>query len=308
MSITARNYRSPAYDALRSIIGSSIEKTIEGANQYDNQTLAGKQHLQAQAQEAKLKEILMGKQHEADLQGAKDRAAEVDSLHQKYGNEFDIGMSKEGVTLRHKDPKDTSSQIMPGQKAQDEAFGKVAADYAAEGGSALADKNIGLLDSAAKDLTDPKTRPSRASQLLASIPIHAIADPLRNFFTPESVATENKVKTAFLGNLKSTVGGRVSNQEMQTILNTAYDPKVEPEENQRRVMSQVEALKAKKSTLDNSVDYFKQSGGTLSGMPSNQPPAQQQAPAAQGAPEGLTPAEQERLNVLRAKHKPQVGP
>ncbi len=240
---------------------------------------------------AKYNPGLMGQEkmmeHTLSEQGAMNRFSQADKYASAHPN-MGISISKEGTSLTPK-PKETplAMQLTPGQETADKAFGKDYADYIAGGGRAGVDKNLKQLEDTKDDLKNT----TWFEQTMGGAP-----KLLRDYLTPKAVAREDMVKNSVQATLRQTLGAQFTEREGNMLMDRAYNPRLSPEENIKRVTAIAKELRDKADQKERTGALFEKTG-SIKGLNAARP----QAPAQRTAPGsgGLSPSEQAELDQLR---------
>lgn len=143
-----------------------------------------------------------------------------------------------------------------GQQAVDAAFGKDYADFVAAGGFSDVNKQLEQLRVASSAL-------KKGSGLTGPV-VGMIPDSIRAMTNPEAVNAKELTMESVQRNLRVVLGAQFTQQEGQQLMARAFNPRLPPEENQRRVnrlITQIQTAAAKK---EDAAKYFEEHG-TLSG-------------------------------------------
>jgi hypothetical protein len=231
-----------------------------------------------QDRDSQIKQLLLGKQIE-----------QAKSLHEANP---EANVNVEGVSIGGRDPlrdllrrRELSQPMLtPGQEAADKAFGKDYADYVAGGGRQGVEKNLAQLEHAKQGLQHPGMLDRAASY----IPIQKI----REVITPDAVAREESVKNAIQSTLRQTLGSQFTEKEGQALMDRAYNPRLAPEENMRRLDLIIGELKGRAAQKERSAQLFEKTG-SLKGLSGAEAPKSQSNPQLD--------AIQRRIQELEAK-------
>ncbi len=153
------------------------------------------------------------------------------------------------------------NNLSPAQKGVDTGFAKDYNDYQLQGGRSTVDKNLGLLKGAADKLTDEKGLTGNWTQ---KIPI-LNSDAIQSTINPDSIRVRDDIRGAVQASLRQTLGSQFTEREGEAIFNRAYDPKLAPEENVRRINNTLAELKGMAASKDQSGQYY-EGHGTLKGF------------------------------------------
>jgi len=157
-----------------------------------------------------------------------------------------------------------AKSLTPGEKSADEAFGKTYEDYVGAGGRSTVDQQLGLLESAAKDLESGKVK---TGGLTTRLPFLS-SDVSQDTLNPDLAATRDKVRSAVQGTVKQLFPGAISDYESKSVFERAFNPRLSNEENARRIRAAIDQLKSKANEMDSSSNYFGQAGTLKGYLPS----------------------------------------
>lgn len=143
-----------------------------------------------------------------------------------------------------------------GQESADRTYGKEYADFIANGGSKVAEKNLGLLEGVQKEL---KAKGNRRPGLLARA-VQYLPEGARTALTPDVKAQEDKVRTAVQGTLKQVLGAQFTAAEGEGIMKRSYDPRLSAKQNLEKMKPEIDALKAKLDAQMKSARRFEETG------------------------------------------------
>lgn len=157
--------------------------------------------------------------------------------------------------------------ITEGRKAVDRDFAKDYNDWTS-GGQAAVDKNLKRLEEARNVLSQRKDDWFGTSGRLTG----RLPDALRS---QESVRLRQDVQAAAQGALKATLGSQFTEKEGERIMAAAYDEKLSPEENLKKIDAAIQELQTSKQNKNSKSRYFEQKG-SLNGFSSmaDQPSAE----------------------------------
>lgn len=153
-------------------------------------------------------------------------------------------------------------------KKSNPAFGALDKDFAKDwnsytnGGRATIDKTLNQLQEA-KDYLQSHPDDTGAAKGL-------IPDRLRAFTNPDILAQKAKVQQAAVQGLKAALGGRVTQLEMQTFMNQAWDDKLPAQANIDRIDGVINRIQTERENTENKGSQFEKNG-TLEGMSQSQP-------------------------------------
>lgn len=149
-----------------------------------------------------------------------------------------------------------NAQLSPGQQALDSAFAKEYADWVNAGGSATVNKNLNNLREQARILA---TRDDVSGGLEDYLP-----PSIRRFFDEDSVNVQENVEGAIQGTLRPTLGSAFTAEEGKRVIERAYNPKANEQENLRRLNREISSLSDMAWAKGDSARYFSREG-TLAG-------------------------------------------
>lgn len=221
-------------------------------------------------------EQLKKSQNDAEF-GLKQQEFGLKQTGQKldYGDKAEgrkIDWAKVGID-RKKAEADANkkSGSLEGQKALDRDYAKDYNDWTSTSRNAL-DKNLQRLENAKAAL---QSDPSLTGSIRGTLP-----DFIRNTTNEKAISVRDEVRAAAQGALKATLGSAFTEKEGERIMNQAYNEKLSPEENIRKIDQAIAELLANKSNNDKKAMYF-QKNGTLNGLDilsNQQNSSNQQAP------------------------------
>lgn len=215
--------------------------TPEFVNRWQLATLNGEEQVKKMQfeKENQLKE----KQFSAD-QGWKSKEYDLNT------KKLDIEKQKANSEMNKK------SGLREGQKALDRDYAKDFNDWTSTSRNSL-EKNLQRLENAKSALSEDT---SLSGPLRGLLP-----DNVRNFTNEKAISVRDEVRAAAQGALKATLGSAFTEKEGERIMNQAYNEKLSPEENIRKIDQAINELKSNKLNNDKKAYYF-QKNGTLSGL------------------------------------------
>lgn len=223
-------------------------------------------------------EQLKKSQNDAEL-GLKQQEFGLKQTGQKldYGDKAEgrkIDWAKVGIDRKKAEAEadaNKKSGTFEGQKALDRDYAKDYNDWTSTSRNAL-DKNLQRLENAKAAL---QSDPSLTGSIRGTLP-----DFIRNTTNEKAISVRDEVRAAAQGALKATLGTAFTEKEGERIMNQAYNEKLSPEENIRKIDQAIAELLANKSNNDKKAIYF-QKNGTLNGLDilsNQQNSSNQQAP------------------------------
>ena len=165
--------------------------------------------------------------------------------------------------------KNGGLDLTPGQKALDVSFAKELDDWTSSG-EAVADKNLNRLREARNKLAEAADNGSISGRVVGRLP-----DVLRS---EESLAIQQDVHAAAIGALKATLGAQFTEKEGQRIMNMAYDPRLSPQENVKKIDAAIAELERSKENKNAKAAQF-EAAGTLKDYRKEAPRTKPQAPS-----------------------------
>lgn len=202
--------------------------------------------------------------------GLKQTGQKLDYGDKAEGRKID--WAKVGIDRKKADAEvNKKSGTLEGQKALDRDYAKDYNDWTSTSRNAL-DKNLQRLENAKAAL---QSDPSLTGSIRGTLP-----DFIRNTTNEKAISVRDEVRAAAQGALKATLGSAFTEKEGERIMNQAYNEKLSPEENIRKIDQAIAELLANKSNNDKKAIYF-QKNGTLNGLDilsNQQNSSNQQAP------------------------------
>jgi hypothetical protein len=145
-----------------------------------------------------------------------------------------------------------------GEKTLDREFAKKYGEWNASGQSQY-NKNI-------KRLEDSLQALEKADKAIVEVMSGRAVGRLPNILrTNESLRVEQDVRAAAQGALKSTLGSQFTEKEGERIMDMAYDPKLPPSENIRKVKLAMQEIQDNAKSMNQQAEYFRKNK-SLSGF------------------------------------------
>lgn len=171
--------------------------------------------------------------------------------------EYDLNTKKLDIEKQKANSEmNKKSGLREGQKALDRDYAKDFNDWTSTSRNSL-EKNLQRLENAKSALSEDT---SLSGPLRGLLP-----DNVRNFTNEKAISVRDEVRAAAQGALKATLGSAFTEKEGERIMNQAYNEKLSPEENIRKIDQAINELKSNKLNNDKKAYYF-QKNGTLSGL------------------------------------------
>ena len=183
-------------------------------------------------------------------------ALEAGELSKEKEREFRAEEAEKARRFKEEQTKAKQSlDITPAQKKVDENFAKNYIDWIA-GKESDARKNINQLENVIVGLskTDTATGP-----VIGSLPKF-----LRNIVTPDGASLQDQVEEVIQRNLTSILGAQFTEKEGKRLIERAYNPQLEEEENMKRVARLLNQMKDAYQSNQRAKDYY-ENNKTLSG-------------------------------------------
>lgn len=160
------------------------------------------------------------------------------------------------IKLQELNLKRDKNPASEGFKALDKDYAKDYNDWTSSSRASL-DKNLARLEAAKMQLNEDKT--------LTGSFRGAFPDFIRNSTNEKAISVRDDVRAAAQGALKATLGSAFTEKEGERIMNQAYNEKLSPEENIRKIDAAITELKTNKDNNDRKASYF-QKYGSLKGL------------------------------------------
>jgi hypothetical protein len=143
----------------------------------------------------------------------------------------------------------------PGEKKVDEDYAKDFNEWN-QTGATVANKSIQQLDQAAQML---RTRTDLSGPVIGSIP-----DAVNAFINPDAIKVRESVQEIVQQNLRPILGAQFTQQEGESLMARAFNPRLGEAENARRLGLLTQQIKSAAASKQDAADYFRQHG-TLKG-------------------------------------------
>lgn len=158
--------------------------------------------------------------------------------------------------LQQMKPRPTQAQPKsPFWDTVDKKFAEDYQDYFARGGYAYAKKNLDQL----KDVTESFGQGKNISGKIGVVP-----KGMRDLFTPEGAAVQDRIEQTVLTTLRQVLGAQFTEKEGRSILEKTFNPRLSEEENKDRLVRLTNQLEKQAMIKDNAANYARQYG-TLQG-------------------------------------------
>lgn len=177
-------------------------------------------------------------------------------LSKAHANYFNAEAMKNRAEAGAQKPKD----LMPGEKAADEVFGKDAGEYYYGGGKSTVEKNSQRLENAVDTL---KANPGLTGGWTTRVP-GLSTDIAQDSINPKLASVRDDIRGAIQSSLKQVLGGQYTEKEGEAIFNRAFNPRLSADENVRRATAEIESIKRMAAQKDQSMQQF-MAAGTLKG-------------------------------------------
>lgn len=179
-------------------------------------------------------------------------ASELDAEIQDY-----ISKAKAQAAQASEAPMEAKLDLTPAQKKVDENFAKNYIEWTAKGGEADARKQIRQLDRVLGKIveTDSATGPM----------VGVLPRMVREVLNPASAALQDQVEEVIQRNLRAVLGAQFTEKEGERLISRAYNPRLEEEENARRLANLLQQMKEAYAANEAARSYFEKNG-TLQGF------------------------------------------
>lgn len=222
--------------------------------------------------DAKLKELLTGKQMKQDAIDANAARADAEARAQglKPGT-YSSHISDDGYSYDPRDPKPPGYMLTPGQIEAERMGAKKVADYEAGGGRATSAKNIEQVQSVADDL-DPKS----ASTTKRDLYDRKVGGLLNNFpslmgaMAPTEKARRDKAYNAAMNLARQSDPNPTENQ-IRNIMGQIYDPSSDDKTNLERIQRFQQQQKGIDSDMSHSAENLARTGYVMPGLSGSGP-------------------------------------
>lgn len=142
------------------------------------------------------------------------------------------------------------------------------ADFTEEGGNLMMEKNIRSLRQVIAEL-DGSNKTGRA--------IDFFGETLRKAYDHmtdgNSVAMQQQIDLITQANLKATLGAQFTENEAKMFLQRSYDPQLSPEQNAKKLKSELESLITRAESRRARFQYFEDNNYNMAGFMTNNPGA-----------------------------------
>lgn len=179
----------------------------------------------------------------------KEDLSGLENLQKMYKNYMGMQTKKKGLT--------------EGQQALDKAFAKDYSDFAAQGGIASLDKNIGKLKDVQKMLKD-------GDYNLTGAGLGMVPDFIRNITHEKSIAARDSVESVIQQSLRQILGAQFTEKEAERLIQRSYNESLTEEENAKRLGQTIKELEAMGKAKEKAARYFEKKG-TLAGFKADLP-------------------------------------
>jgi len=137
----------------------------------------------------------------------------------------------------------------PGIKKVDEAFAKEYVNWVAQGGFADVQKNLDQIDSAIQRLESGK---------VTTGPVQGLTpDVVKSVTNPELLDVTQNVEEVVQRNLRAILGAQFTEKEGERLISRAFDPRLGPEENIRRLNRLKTQMRDAALAKQEAAEYFR---------------------------------------------------
>jgi hypothetical protein len=152
---------------------------------------------------------------------------------------------------------DTRPQLSPGRKKVDENFAPEYIDWRAKGGATDVNKQLDQLDEA---LQIVETSPGITGPIIGNLPSWAAA-----FVNRDGTVAKENIEEVVQRNLRVILGAQFTEKEGERLIARAYNPRLPPAENAKRVRRLITQIRGMAEAKEASASYFEENG-TLMGF------------------------------------------
>lgn len=188
----------------------------------------------------------------------KDEQARLDKLAE---SKFDRDYKNKMLDITaQKATKTAEMKPSEGQKALDKGFAKDYNEWETSG-KTLVDSNFKVLNDAINKLKKVKDDTFGTSGRVTG----RLPDLLRS---EESIALRDDVQKTAMASLRATLGAQFTENEGERIMAKAYNEKLSPAENIKKIESAIKEIKDRANNMEKRSEYFVENAGTLKGLKS----------------------------------------
>lgn len=202
---------------------------------------------------------LSNKQTREDALKAKEHEYDIEKVQaSKQLNPLDEALKRSEIAKNNAETNkkgQLSAGKSEGEKALDKDFAKEYVEYSGPGHATI-DKNLARLEDAKKALKNDRSLTGGVRGLLP--------DFVRNVTNEKAITTRDDVRAAAQGALKATLGAQFTEKEGERIMNQAYNEKLSPEANIKKIQAAIDEISKSKAVRDAQSKYFEKKG-TLAG-------------------------------------------
>lgn len=185
---------------------------------------------------------------------------ELSAAKEKYDREFkekELGVKSQETKMKMDMAKEekalaASRKLSKGEESVDRDYGKDYNDWTS-GGKPAADKSINKLKEAMSELSAMNDDTSFVSGRV----VGRMPDLLKS---NEAIVLRDKVRSAANDALKATLGTVFTEREGERIMNQAYDERLPPSENAKRIRGALEELETRANNQEAKARYFEENG------------------------------------------------
>jgi hypothetical protein len=185
------------------------------------------------------------------------------------------------------------SKLTPGQESIDKKFADDYVSWKAGGGQDMTSQVAQL---------KPVIEALESGQPITGIQVAVQPDLLLAITNPKALQSREQVEEVVQRNLRAVLGAQFTEKEGERLISRAYNPKLAPEENAKRVRKLFLQMSTAAEQKQAMVDYFDQNG-TLRGFSGKMPSVQDFYKAIEGETPTLT-IQEEAKAILEKRKKP----
>jgi hypothetical protein len=185
------------------------------------------------------------------------------------------------------------SKLTPGQESIDKKFADDYVSWKSGGGQDMTSQVAQL---------KPVIEALESGQPITGIQVAVQPDLLLAITNPRALQSREQVEEVVQRNLRAVLGAQFTEKEGERLISRAYNPKLAPEENAKRVRKLFLQMSTAAEQKQAMVDYFDQNG-TLRGFTGKMPSVQDFYKAIEGETPTLT-IQEEAKAILEKRKKP----
>jgi hypothetical protein len=185
------------------------------------------------------------------------------------------------------------SKLTPGQESIDKKFADDYVSWKSGGGQDMTSQVAQL---------KPVIEALESGQPITGIQVAVQPDLLLAITNPRALQSREQVEEVVQRNLRAVLGAQFTEKEGERLISRAYNPKLAPEENAKRVRKLFLQMSTAAEQKQAMVDYFDQNG-TLRGFTGKMPSVQDFYKAIEGETPTLTIQEEAKAILEKRKKR-----